>query len=613
MAVPATAGAGLAPADPTLLPLEELVETEVITAARFARRISDAPSAASVMTAEDIRLHGFRTLAQILDHMRGVFLTYSPNYVFVGARGYGGSEVFAGRVLLLIDGVTAADSIYDQIYLGDDSLVDPALIDRIEYAPGTGSAMYGRNALVGVIHVITKRGRDLQGVQASAGLAQFGERNARLSAGRREADGMEWLASLSVGRNDGRSAPELGDLAGGGDASASWNRWLLKARRGNWSVQSMGVLRRHRTADPVGQYSGTESNRVLMLTHDAQAAPHLTASMRLSLGDYRLSSRQTVAPSLGLDARILGRWWSAESLWIFDGLVGHRIVAALDFRHDFRQQASLEDPSQQISESNALRRRSVGLSIEDEVALGADCRATLGLRMDRRVGATGRGNPRAALACDLDGSWTAKLSHGRATRFPSRAEEGLFGESPFRPESIATTEAVLEGRREALRWAASVYRYRLDRASDLATLDDRVTGQGAEVELEWQRGGWRLRGSQSWQSLHDSVGVRRDFSPRTTTKLLASAPLDGERLRLGLTVRSVGGYRRALETWTPRRTQLDLAVQWRPSRSDWEWSAGVRNLFDARYRDVEDYFVPPSSVADRSSRTLWLSVVWRWQ
>ncbi|MEZ0318222.1 MAG: TonB-dependent receptor, partial [Methylophilaceae bacterium] len=50
-------------------PLEKLVETEVITAAKIARQVSNAPSAVSIVTAEDIKNYGYQTLADVIASM----------------------------------------------------------------------------------------------------------------------------------------------------------------------------------------------------------------------------------------------------------------------------------------------------------------------------------------------------------------------------------------------------------------------------------------------------------------------------------------------------------------------------------------------------------------
>ena len=76
-------------ADITQLPLEQLLDTEVITASKFAQKISDAPSAVTVITADDIKVYGYRTLADILNSVRGLYTTYDRAYQYLGGRGFG--------------------------------------------------------------------------------------------------------------------------------------------------------------------------------------------------------------------------------------------------------------------------------------------------------------------------------------------------------------------------------------------------------------------------------------------------------------------------------------------------------------------------------------------
>ena len=74
------------------------------------------------------------------------------------------------RRLLLIDGHRANDNIYHQAGLGTESVIDVDLIDRIEVIRGPSSSLYGTNAFFGVINVITKRGRDVRGVEHARAL-----------------------------------------------------------------------------------------------------------------------------------------------------------------------------------------------------------------------------------------------------------------------------------------------------------------------------------------------------------------------------------------------------------------------------------------------------------
>ena len=141
--------------DLTALPLEQLMRLEVVTASRFPQRLSQAPGSVTVITADDIRLYGHRTLADVLRSVPGVHVSYDRNYSYIGVRGLATTGDYNSRVLLLIDGVRANDNIYDQASLGTDFPVDLDLVERIEFAHGPGSSVYGGNALLGVINVIT--------------------------------------------------------------------------------------------------------------------------------------------------------------------------------------------------------------------------------------------------------------------------------------------------------------------------------------------------------------------------------------------------------------------------------------------------------------------------
>ena len=67
------------------------------------RALLQAPSSVSIVTADDIKKYGYRTLAAILESVRGLYVTYDRNYSFLGIRGFNRGD-FNSRILLLIDG-----------------------------------------------------------------------------------------------------------------------------------------------------------------------------------------------------------------------------------------------------------------------------------------------------------------------------------------------------------------------------------------------------------------------------------------------------------------------------------------------------------------------------
>ena len=103
------------PEELSTLPLESLMEVTMVTSAsRFAQRVSEAPSAVSVLTSQDVREHGWRTLGAALATLPGLYVSSDRNYDYLGARGFLRPGDYDSRFLLLIDGVRVNDSVYDQ-------------------------------------------------------------------------------------------------------------------------------------------------------------------------------------------------------------------------------------------------------------------------------------------------------------------------------------------------------------------------------------------------------------------------------------------------------------------------------------------------------------------
>src|SRR4051812_416020 len=136
--------------------LEDLLSVEVGTvfgAAKREQRTSEAPSSVTILTAEEIRTFGWRTMAEALTGVRGFYTTNDRNYTYVGVRGFGRPSDYNNRVLVLINGHRYNDNVYDQALIGNEFPVDLALVDRIEVIRGPGSALYGTSAFFAVINV----------------------------------------------------------------------------------------------------------------------------------------------------------------------------------------------------------------------------------------------------------------------------------------------------------------------------------------------------------------------------------------------------------------------------------------------------------------------------
>ena len=142
--------------------LYELMNVEVTTAGKLSQKISEAPAAMNVVTAEDIRQSGATSLSEALSMVPGVHLGRTSS-VFQAAGGIRGfHKLPANKIVLLIDGTPWAYEIYDILVL-DQIPISLEEIEKIEIMRGPGSSLYGANAMFGVINVITKKPEVTQG------------------------------------------------------------------------------------------------------------------------------------------------------------------------------------------------------------------------------------------------------------------------------------------------------------------------------------------------------------------------------------------------------------------------------------------------------------------
>jgi iron complex outermembrane receptor protein len=187
----AWSGPAAAQSDIAHLSLEQLVQMKITTASRYAQTSLETPAVVSVVTAEDIRAFGYRNLADVLGSMRGLYVSYDRAYHFLGNRGFATPGDYNTRVLLLVNGVRFNDNLYDQAAIGSEFPIDLDLVERVEFVPGPGSAVYGANAFFGVINVITRTGQQLSGPQVSAEAGSHGSAKARFSLGTVDSSGTD--------------------------------------------------------------------------------------------------------------------------------------------------------------------------------------------------------------------------------------------------------------------------------------------------------------------------------------------------------------------------------------------------------------------------------------
>jgi outer membrane receptor for ferrienterochelin and colicin len=146
------------------LSLDDLMNVTVTTTSKAEEKISDAPGVISVMSRDELKRFGARTLKDVLMRMPSINLstTYLSDRSCVSIRG-DQINAAANHILLLINGRPVREAEEGGIKSEMFESFPVAVIDRIEVVRGPGSVLYGSNAFSGVINVITKSDLENEG------------------------------------------------------------------------------------------------------------------------------------------------------------------------------------------------------------------------------------------------------------------------------------------------------------------------------------------------------------------------------------------------------------------------------------------------------------------
>ena len=275
-----------ASSDLTSLSLDQIFNMEVVSASKVVQKISDVPGSVSVVTAKDIKDYGYRSLADILRSMRGMYVSYDRNYSYIGTRGIGRPGDLNTRLLILIDGKRINDAIYDTGAAGTEFPIDVELIDRVEFVSGPGSAIYGSSAFFGVINVITKTGASFQGGELSTSFASYDTRQGRATFGKKLDNGVDFLVSASGLNSKGQdlyfpefdSAESNGGVARGLDYDR-YKKLFAKVSAGDFTVS--GYLSQRTKGIPTASY-GQQFNDPRSQTVDEYGSVYASYKRELS-------------------------------------------------------------------------------------------------------------------------------------------------------------------------------------------------------------------------------------------------------------------------------------------------------------------------------------------
>jgi outer membrane receptor for ferrienterochelin and colicins len=637
--------------------LEELMRLDagrVFGASERLQPVTEAPASVSFITAEDIARYGYRTLADILQGVRGMYVTNDRNFSYLGTRGFGNPGDYNSRVLLLVNGHRVNDNVYGQAEIGAEFGIDPALFERVEIIRGPASSLYGNSAFFAVINVITKSGASLDGASLAVEDGTLGTHLARVTAGQRFANGLDVAVAgtyeQSAGVNQlyfpaydtpatnngiaqGLDGDQVGQLYGQVRFKDIVFTGAYGTRQKDVPTASFGTLfnehqppeqttDRHTLAD-------VEYSRTFGMGHLTVRGSFDRFSYD---GSYPFAGESAGSVLVGINS-VLGTSWTAEAL-LTRALPGRQLLTLgaefVDNVHQ-NQQVQYVDPAMLLFAINHTSVQQAAY-LQDEIKLTPWLIANGGLRYDRYDLEGTAANfqavsPRAALIVIPSSNQSIKYLFGKAFRAPNEYERNTFyfgsGVDNLRPESINTQELVWERyTNDWLRTSVSAYWYDANKLitliSDPSTIlgttyvnEEEVTARGLELEAQMRLAGG-LQGLMSYalqRAADVQTGASLVNSPEQMAKLRLSMPGPSRRSFMSLEVLSMSSRRTlAGNTLNPATTaNVTLNV---PVGAAFELVGTIANLFNVQYADpVSNQLLQDSIV--QNGRTARVGLKWK--
>ena len=595
-------------------------------ASGFKQKVTEAPASVTIVTSEEIQRYGYRTLADILRNVRGFYIGYDRNYSYVGVRGYGPPGDYNSRISLLIDGHRLNDAIFDAALLGTEFPIDVDLIDRVEVIRGPNSSLYLASAFLGVINIITKRGRDLQKVSVAGDVASHGTYEGRLSYGNRFKNGLELLLSGSLYNSHGQDrlffkefdtpATNNGIAVNADDdgfhqlfGNVSWGDFTL---HGVFGSRDKGIP----TAPFGSVFNVTETRTIderdyLDLNYDRKFRRGWNVTSRTYYdqanndGTYVYDYSASGGPSRVLNKNFAhGKWWGEEVVFSKRVFERQRLSAGFEYRDNFQQDQGNYDLQPFVQYFSDSRTSSIfSVYAQDEIRLRGNLILNLGLRYDRYSTFGGTTNPRAALIYNPWEKTTLKLLYGHSFRAPNLFE--LFYNAPgneanpsLRPETVKTMELVWEqsfaGR---LRMSVSGFYYpvrgliseQVDPANGNAffTNAGSLDLRGVDFELARKLPGG-LEGAVSY-SFQDVTNPRTRMTITNSPKHLAQAslsvPLIKQKVFASMDLQYVSKRATLTGQYAGAYAVPNFTLSNRNVLTRWEISASLYNAFNQKYAD----------------------------
>lgn len=598
-------------------------EGQATTASRASREVARAPATVHVVTARQIRESGATTVWEALRGVPGVDVARSRTMQGeVSIRGM--NSPLSNRTLVMVDGRSVLNGVYD-FMLWERLPLSMEAIERIEVVEGPVSALYGPNALNGVINIITRSPEAVGRARAGVTAGEDGLLIGHALHGRKTGP---WAYKMDLGW---RSAGRFDNSSEASRAKLAYA--MLERDFGEAGVLALsGGLNAHRT----------------QLSAGAIGAPYDNGTTGFARGDWSLGATK------------------ARAYWNF-GRTTFRGVepdTALEYdTYDIQLERSfLPHPDHQVSAGFEYRRNAASSPLfgvseeraqdlwavfgEDSWAVADTVTLDLNGRLDRHPLTGYYVSPRGAVVWTPRPQHTLRASGGKAFRNPTLADNYVSltqtqggarftrtGYQDLMPERATQGELAYVGQYERVRARLTAFAYRLRHTLQFsqptlvtpgpppqftvpAVNVGGVRAWGGEAALDSPLGaGFSAAAGWSYQRLKDDNDLQStaDSAPRNKVSGSLTWRRSGWTVFTGAFWQSATSYRSNSPTQAfviservPDYWLLSARVAY--AVGDWEAALAAWNLADRRH-----YELIPFQSGEQLRRQLSGSLAWRFR
>ena len=623
-------------------------EQDLVTATKRPTSLRKAPAIATIITADEIRNMGARSLLDVLKMVPGFGISINEfGTMMVEVRGI--RTQASEKILVMIDGHSQNRNMNGSALLYNVAGMLPMeYIRQVEVVRGPGSALYGNSAFVATINIITRNAEEINGLEVKAGGGSFNSFKENLVGGKAIGEKLTVSGSLDQYKSNGpRLTVEADTLTGAGpffpsmapgtpDLAYRHTDAFLKVGYGDLTFR--GHYRILKESFYIGLTSalnnvsyGEIENYWGELAYNLRLADGLSANLKLHYDYYGQDSNMQLYPngfaSGAFPGGMIGkapaknRTIGGEMQVDWDIFKRNHLIAGFSFeelqQYDVRQLANFDPatgaplPSVQevVNWNREATRQIFATYLQDEWQLPYNVNLTTGVRYDHYSDFGDAVNPRVGLVWSFLDNADLKLLYGQAFRAPNFQElyninnPKVLGNTNLKPERIQTYEAGLAWRLN--RYFAANLNYFYSTINDqigwvpsstvgAAAVNSNIgktVTQGVELGVNGAYGAdlyWKL--NYAYQEPRDADNDRR----------LAYVPSQRASGSINYALTKYANLHTDL-LWTgsrpreygdarssmPDYTTVDLAVTLKNFYKTLEIQTTVRNLFDRHFNDPD--------------------------